>query len=197
MRNGCMRNGFTTCSQRYHAICSFHLSNTFLMILAMPRRQTFCNSSTGHSITIFFIFSLMPSDTVPRDPTIINTIFTFFILRSWAISYLKGLYLSIFLHPFFMGQRVMQHRLNSTCGASCRPPIGPVCYTLAPDLFGLGNPGGFCKSPTPPLCVVCAHTTSCLSLALTFLTVSNVAPSLPDHVTTTCRSSGQVEGIRS
>lgn len=67
------------------------------MVLAVPGKQSFCNSSPRHSVLISFTFLFMPPDTVPGDATIIEPVFTF-IFHNQAISYLRGSHMSIF-HP--------------------------------------------------------------------------------------------------
>lgn len=88
-----------------------------------------------------------------------------------------------------------RHHLYSICFASCQPPLDLVCYALAPDRLGFGSPRRFCMSPTPPLSVICAHTTAYLSLVPTVCIVSNIAFSLPRPVATICIDFEQVQSV--
>lgn len=51
------------------------------------RRQKFWDSSTHHSVPIYFIFHVKPSDTFFEDSSIIGTIFVFFIFYRRDVSY--------------------------------------------------------------------------------------------------------------
>lgn len=101
----------------------------------------------------------------------------------------------LFYHLFsrlFLGQKGTEHQLHSACCASRQPPTGPVCFAVTPGLFWLGNLRKFCRVPSLSLSEVCARTTSCLSLASTFCTISNVI--FPQHrrVVTICNGLRQM-----
>lgn len=48
---------FATCRLSSHVIRSVRLSDTCLIFLAVPKKQTFCNSFTWHSVVISPVFS--------------------------------------------------------------------------------------------------------------------------------------------
>lgn len=119
----------------------FFSTNYIMVILAVPRRQNFCKCCADHSILNSFIFLFMLSDTALKDPSIINTIFTFFLLDRHAIQYVNGLYMSKFSQPFLFtrGQMDIHHKLCITCRSPCPPLLSSVYYCLEPNSFALAK----------------------------------------------------------
>lgn len=127
--------------------------NTCLMLLVLPRRQSFCNNSTGPYIPISFIFLSIHSDTDCKTLTISRTVFLF-IIHSWRISFLRGLSTLSFLTICVL-KRTCGLSYYSTCDVPYQstysllysPLLVSASCADAPSLFGLGNYTGFCTLP--------------------------------------------------
>lgn len=140
--------------------CYLFLSiNISFIILAVSRRQTFCNCSTGLSTTITFIFHLIPSDTVPKNPTILGSFFRLHL--SYPSYFVPKRVVFIYLFTFLLAYLRVKEERSINYVAHVVHLINH--HPLAFDPVGLGIPGGFWQSLTLPLFAACSHTMSCLS----------------------------------
>ena len=91
-----------TNDRRLTELCLLHISNTFLNILAVPNKATFCITPTWSGIPSFSIHLSNPLVTLPRAPITTGMSSTLLSFHNLPIS--LSLQILVFFHffPFFL-----------------------------------------------------------------------------------------------